>query len=82
MVTYKNNAGAVIQLQKLPGGSLVGIDSEDAYTEQILINGEIAQYFILLLFRLRPPGSGMRSVPTAHSHRSSNSDPANLGWFL
>jgi hypothetical protein len=45
LVTYKNNAGAVIQLQKLPGGSSVGIDSEDAHIEQILVTGKVAQYF-------------------------------------
>ena len=36
----------MIRLQKLPSGSSVGIDSEDALTEQFFINGELAQYFL------------------------------------
>ena len=45
LVTYINDAGNMIRLQKLPSGSSVGIDSEDALTEQFFINGELAQYF-------------------------------------
>lgn len=45
LVTYKNDAGSLIRLEKLSGGSSVGIDSECAHTEQIPVNGGFAQYY-------------------------------------
>ena len=46
LVTYTNNMGNVFLVQSLPSGFSVGIDSENAITEQILVNGELAQYFL------------------------------------
>ncbi len=45
VVTYENEGGDLIQLKRLPSGSSVGIDSEDAYHEQLLVNDELAYYY-------------------------------------
>jgi hypothetical protein len=45
VVTYKNDGGDLILLQGLASGSSVGIDSEDAYHEQLLVNDEQAYYY-------------------------------------
>jgi hypothetical protein len=53
---YKNSEGDILQLQRLPGGFSAGVDSEDSYNEQLIINGESAEYFLknnigMLVFR-------------------------------
>lgn len=45
MVTYENEGGDLIILQGLTSGSSVGIDSEDAYHEQLFVNDELAYYY-------------------------------------
>ena len=45
VVTYKNEGGDLIILQGLASGSSAGIDSEDAYHEQQLVNDELAYYY-------------------------------------
>ena len=44
-VVYVNDAGEIIELMRLSGSTTVGIDSENAYTEQFLVNDEHAQYY-------------------------------------
>lgn len=46
LITYKNAAETVIELERLPSGSSVGLDIEKAQIEQIVINNELAQYFL------------------------------------
>lgn len=45
VVTYENEGGDLIILQGLTSGSSVGIDSEDAYHEQLFVNDELAYYY-------------------------------------
>ena len=45
LVTYENEGGDLIILQGLTSGSSVGIDSEDAYHEQLFVNDELAYYY-------------------------------------
>lgn len=44
LVTYKNYMGDMLELIRLPIGASIGIDSEDAFTEQIIVNGQPALY--------------------------------------
>ena len=45
VATYENDAGDTIILQNLTDGTTVGIDSEDAEHEQLLLNDEEAHYY-------------------------------------
>ncbi len=45
LAIYKDSVGNEILLEKLSGGFVAGVDSEDAYTENIVVNGQPAKYF-------------------------------------
>lgn len=45
IVVYKDHANNEIFLQKLPIGFTAGVDSEDAYTEDLMVNKQPAEYF-------------------------------------